>query len=185
MSSKGMAALAQGACSTSLCWLDMEQTNIDDVGASHIAQMRGLTCLNLSHTYLTSAGVQALGQGSCTGLRHLSLCRLKGLDDSGVSALTTLTRLRALRLKHCRNVSDKAVHALHDALAPHRLQHMELEGCWAVPLSTISALWGVSVLPEAPAPIPASLVYGGPGCFWGEDDEPQEITEGFGAVMHA
>lgn len=41
-----------------LLGVTLPQTNLDDRAAGHIARMRGLTHLNLSHTYVGDEGLQ-------------------------------------------------------------------------------------------------------------------------------
>ncbi|KAG2489287.1 hypothetical protein HYH03_012307 [Edaphochlamys debaryana] len=124
-----------------LAVLELASTNTDNTGVAGLVPGlgRSLTDLDLSASLLNAHGLRALAQG-LPRLRRLKLNKCAGLDDTGLAHLGRLSCLRRLHLRHCRGVSDGAVAALAPRLP--RLQHLALDGCWGVGLSTMDRLYG-------------------------------------------
>lgn len=135
----GLAALSRLG---RLAVLDLGSTNTDNTGVEQMVPGLGssLTDLDLSATLINARGVATLG-AALPRLRRLRLNKCPGLDDDGLSSLSSLSCLRHLHTRHCRGISDGAAAALAAKLAP-RLQHWQLDGCWGVAMGTIDRLYG-------------------------------------------
>ncbi|PNH03680.1 SCF E3 ubiquitin ligase complex F-box protein grrA [Tetrabaena socialis] len=134
----GLAALSR---LTRLAVLDLSQTNTDNTGVAEmsVGLTVSLTDLDLSATLINRHGVCALA-AALPRLRRLKLNKCPGLDDDALLHLASLSCLRRLHVRHCRNLSDSAATGLAAALP--RLQHFELDGCWAVAMATMDRLYG-------------------------------------------
>ncbi|GLC36772.1 hypothetical protein PLESTB_000784500 [Pleodorina starrii] len=135
----GLAALSR---LTRLAALDLGSTNTDDTGLEQLVSGLGLsvTDLNLSATLISQRGVGALA-GQLPRLRRLHLSKCPGVDDAALAHLGTLSCLRRLHLTNCRNITDAAVRQLAAKLR-RTVQHIELNGCWGVAMSTMDELYG-------------------------------------------
>jgi hypothetical protein len=102
-------ALSRLAQLTGLTHLDIAKSKLDDTGLAAVAQLPRLTYLDISHSSVTDAGIAALAQPATTScLRALDLAFLAPLTGAGLAHVGRLVGLRFLSLDRCcrLNASD-------------------------------------------------------------------------------
>lgn len=128
------AGLARLAKKVSIRELDLnENKNITDDGLRHVADIRGLEELGVSHTGISDKGVEHLAKCSLTyfsawycnvgdralkvlaGMPRMKQLQLKGctgITDAGISHLTKLQHLWMLHISECPRVTDGSIPTL-------------------------------------------------------------------------
>ncbi|MBX3475188.1 MAG: hypothetical protein KF754_12455 [Planctomycetes bacterium] len=128
------AGLSRLAKKVSIRELDLnENKNITDEGLRHVASIRGLEELGVSHTGIGDKGVEHLANCSLTyfsawycnlgdralkvlsGMPRMKQLQLKGcagITDSGIAHLSKLQHLWMLNISECTRVTDRSVPTL-------------------------------------------------------------------------
>lgn len=95
-------------------------------GLAWIAQLRGLTCLDLSGVPAVSSGALA-PLSALTALQDLNLRGCSAVSDSGVASLSNIGSLKRLNLAFCSRVGDSGIGYLGSACTA--LECLELTHC--------------------------------------------------------
>lgn len=93
---------------TGLTHLDIANSKLDDTGLAAIAQLPRLTYLDISRSSATDAGIAALARHGASRLRALDIAYLAPLTGAGLAHVGRLVGLRFLSLDQCcrLNASD-------------------------------------------------------------------------------
>jgi Leucine-rich repeat (LRR) protein len=89
-------SLTHLAALTSLEALDLGDTSVTDRGLAEVAKLRKLHTLDLRGTRVTSRGLAHLA--GLPNLQRLRLWKARGIDDSAVPMLLSMTRLTVLEV---------------------------------------------------------------------------------------
>ena len=132
-------------------------------------------CLGLRRLCLAHAGtadsISEVGLTSLSGCSELEELDLSGLAGAGDSVLVLglagLAKLTVLRLRACRNISDKGVGGLLRGCK--ELEELDLSGCLRVTeagVKSVIARYPVAKQPDSGLDLPpVSVVIGGTGCI--------------------